>query len=205
MGLFHGTSRQRGSVVLYLLFSLATSVAVGYGVYSLIRARSEASADAAVVERPTPARPLPRPAVTPTPAPPHDPSIDDSVDVADRDAVPPEDIPDPPEDTVLLGLPGVAGGLEAVAVERTVRRYIVRFERCMRKARERNAVPRGDLRLTFVIAADGEVEYVSGKTSIDDELTTCVLDLVKKLRFDKSTDGAMVKVVYPIRFVPKAS
>ena len=198
-----GRSFARGSIGLYLLFSLAASVAVGYGVYVLIRERSKASADDSVVERPVPVRPVSAPVVAP-PAVPDDPQPP-AVDVAERDAVEPEAIAEPAKDTVLFGRPGVAGALEPAAVERTIKRYLVRFDRCARKARERDAVPRGEMRLTFVIAADGDVEYVSGKTTADDELSNCVLDLVKKLRFDKSTDGAMVKVVYPIAFVPASS
>ena len=58
------------------------------------------------------------------------------------------------------------------------------------------------MRLTLVIAADGAVDYATGQpTNVDEELAACVVDVVKKLRFDRSTDGAKIKVVYPIAFV----
>ena len=205
VGHSNGASRERGSIALYLLFSIAASIAAGYGVYLLIRDRRVAAADDAVAES-APARAAPRP--EPMPATP----VVEATETAGA--------PDPAElaaveadadivlakDTVLFGTPGVAGGLEVGDIERTIKRYSVRYERCMRRAKERGITPRGTLRLTFVVAADGNVAYATGKaTNLDDELASCVVDVVKKLRFDKSTDGAPVKVVYPMAFAPAAS
>jgi hypothetical protein len=194
-------SRQRGSIALYLLFSIAASVAAGYGVYLLIRDRKLAVADDAVAE-PAPARP------TPPPEPIAEPPVTEpaeAVDVAEAGAVEPTVVAST-KDAVVLGRPGVAGGLGVDAVEHTIQRYMVRYERCMRRAKERGATPSGLLRLTFVISAEGGVDYVTGaRGGIDEELASCVVDVVKKLRFDKSSDGAKVKVVYPFAFVPASS
>lgn len=197
MGHSNGVSRQRGSIVLYLVFSIAASVAAGYGVYVLVRDHKSAIADDAVAE-PTPVRPAPRAEVTPKPA--------ESVAVAEADpaelaAVEPNLI-ESPKDVVLFGTPGVAGALAVDSIEHTIKRYTVRYERCMRRARERGVTPAGSLRITLIIAEDGKVDYATGKpTSLDEELAVCVVEVVNDLRFGKSTDGAKVKVVYPIAFV----
>jgi hypothetical protein len=197
-----GISRQRGSVVLYLLFSIAASIAAGYGVYLLLRERNHASAATPDVAEAPPARaPAPRP-VAPEPTPVADTPPDlIEPDAAERGAVAPE-IADVDKDAVLLGTPGVSGGLEAAQVERTIKRYTVRYERCMRRSKERGEEPRGELRLTLVLGPDGDVEFATGKpTNLSDELASCIVDVVQKLRFDKTSDGMKAKVVYPLAVV----
>jgi hypothetical protein len=202
VGDLNGTTRQRGNIALYLLFSIAAAVAVGYSVYLVIRDHKLAVADDAVAE-PAPARRVPRAEISAEPPPIAEPA--DQVDVAEAGAADPNVIVSA-RDAVLLGTPGVAGGLERDQVEQTVHRYTVRYERCMRRAKERGASPRGALRLTFVISAEGNVDYATGKPiDLDDELATCVVDVIKKLRFDRSSDGAKVKVVYPMAFVPASA
>jgi hypothetical protein len=185
---------------LYFLFSLAASLAIGYLVYVVIRDRRQAVADDAI------AAPAPAPRAQPTEAPP--PPVEEArppdliePDAAERAAVAPE-LVDGDRDAVLLGSPGVLGGLEPGQVERTIKRYMVRYERCVRRAKERGAPLRGELRLTLVIDAEGSVDYATGKpTGIDEELAACVVEIVQKLRFDKPSDGMKAKVVYPIGFV----
>jgi hypothetical protein len=203
VGHSHGASHQRGSIALYLLFSIAASIAVGYAVYLLIRDRKLAVADDAVAE-PAPARPASRPEAIAEP-PVDVPAEPPEGDTAERDAVEPNVIVSD-EDAVLLGTPGIAGGLAREDVTRTIKRYAVRYERCMRRARDRGVTPGGSLRLTFVISAEGNVDYATGRASnVDEELATCVVDVIEKLRFERSMDGAKVKVVYPIAFVAAAS
>jgi outer membrane biosynthesis protein TonB len=189
---------QRGHIALYLVFSLATASAVGYGVYAFIRDQAKAERARPARRAPTTAVPVraPVPEVEPPPAP------EPEVDIAERDAIDPEDIDDPDKDTVLLGKPGVAGALEVAQVERMIRRYSGRYDRCMRRARERYRLRRGQLRLAFVIGGNGAVAGVTAKATVQDEIADCVMDTVKKLRFDKPADGALVKVVYPMLFVP---
>jgi hypothetical protein len=198
-----GLSRQRGSVALYLLFSIAASVAAGYAVYLVLRDRKQASADDHVADV-TPARPVVRSEPMPPP-PAAEPVEEQAVDAAEQSAVAPNLTADPTKDNVLFGTPGIAGGLEVEQVERTIKRYSVRYERCMRRAKERGVIPRGELRVTLVLAADGKVDYAVGKpTNLDEELAVCVVDVIDSLRFDKSSDGAKVKVVYPMAFAPRA-
>lgn len=192
---------QRGSIGVYLLFSIVVATAAGYGVYALLRARPQDAGDAEVTQaRAEPHAVMP---VRPAPPPPEPPEvIPEDGGPAERGAIAPAGIEAPDEDTVLLGTPGVAGALEPAQVDRTMKRYMVRWERCMRRARERDELPDGVLSLSFVIAGDGSVSGMSYRASVEDSLAVCVTDVVKKLRFDKPVDGADVRVVVPMRFVP---
>ena len=192
---------QRGNIALYLLFSLAVSTAVGYGVYALLRDRPRMAEAADEVPRAAEPRRV-TPVGAPAAAPDVEPNVAPAVEPADRQAVAPADVEAGDEDAVLLGTPGVVGALEASAVERTMKRYHVRWERCMRRARERHEAARGDLRLAFDIAGDGSVARISYQATVEDALATCVTDVVKRLRFDRPADAALVKVVVPMRFVP---
>ncbi|HEY5947972.1 MAG TPA: AgmX/PglI C-terminal domain-containing protein [Kofleriaceae bacterium] len=201
MGSSHGTSLQRGSVALYLLFSIVAATAAGYATYVVLRDRKSSVAEA----EPAPPRPLPAPRAQPAAEQAElvEATEPAAVDSAERDALAPDDIVEPARDTVLLGKPGVAGDLDAASVERTVKRYLVRYDRCMRRAHEHHGIARGSLRVTLVIGETGNVDYASGApTNVDDDLAACVVDVMKKLKFDKPGDGAKVKVVYPIAFVP---
>jgi hypothetical protein len=199
------TVNQRGNITLYLLFSLAVSAAVGYGVYVLLRDSSRGVAHAADGDI-APARsaqaerrveaPAPEEAAPPAP-------LDEGGDAADRAAVAPPPLDGSAEDTVVLGVPGVAGALEPAQIERTIKRYMVRWQRCMRRQQERAPLTaRGDLRVELVIASDGSVVYTRSRSAVPEELARCVLDVVGKLRFDQPTDGGKVSVVYPMAFVP---
>jgi len=195
-------ANQRGNVAVYLLFSLAAATGAGYGVYRLMRDHKPAVADEHVDVQ-TAQAPTPRPTPAPVDEQPAEPA--QAVDIAEASAVAPEDIADPPKDTVVLGRPGVAGALDADSVERMVKRYIGRYDRCIRHTHEKYRMRRGSLRVTFVIGATGNVDYASAQaTDVEEDLANCVLDVIKKLRFDKSSDGAKVKVVYPMAFVPAA-
>jgi outer membrane biosynthesis protein TonB len=193
---------QRGNVAVYLLFSLAASVGAGYGVYTLIKNRPQSVVDdSAVASKPAQRNR----AHGPTPAPPEPmapfPEPESPSEPAEPESVAPADIDDPPADTVLLGRPGVAGALEVAQVERTVKRYVVRYERCMRRARERHLLQRGQLRVLFHITPDGVVDYATVKAStVESELADCILDMIKKLRFD--TSAGVSSVAYPFAFVP---
>jgi hypothetical protein len=198
------TVNQRGNITLYLLFSLAVSTAVGYGVYVLLRDSSRGMAHASDGDiAPTRAAQADRRVEQPAPPPAEPAPVDGDEDPADRNAVAPPPIEDPAEDTVVLGVPGVAGALAAAQIERTIKRYMVRWERCMRRQQERAPLTvRGDLRVELVIASDGNVVYTRSRSAVPEELAQCVLDVVGKLRFDKPEDGGKVSVVYPMAFVP---
>jgi hypothetical protein len=75
----------------------------------------------------------------------------------------------------------------------------------MRHAHEHTALHAGELRISIAIGPDGSVSDATYRASVSDELAMCVVDVIKKLRFDKPRGGAAAKAVYPMRFVPGTS
>lgn len=208
-------TRQRGSIVLYLLFSLAAAIATGYGAYRVIRTqrleREAAAAHAAATRPPrasvAPAQEPSSPTEVPPEVPPEVPIDEEMVveptDSAEARAVDPDAFADPAKDTVVYGTPGVTGGLTAASVERTVMRYSARIERCLRKAREQYRVRRGTVRAAVDVDAQGRVLSVTAKLDNAEEvLGDCVIDVFRRLRFDATSDGGRARIVYPIVFAP---
>jgi len=53
----------------------------------------------------------------------------------------------------------------------------------------------------FHVTADGVVDYATVKDStVENELATCIVDTIKKLRFDAAS--GVTSVAYPMAFVP---
>lgn len=202
--------RQRGSIVIYLLFSIAAAVATGYGTYRVMRTRrleSEAAEARAVANRPQRAHVAPAPRHS-APPPASEPGPDEAAferapDPAEAGAVDPPVLDDPTNDTVVYGTPGVSGGLSALSVERTVKRYAVRIDRCLRKTREQYRVRRGTVRVMVDVDAQGRVVAASAKLDgAEQVLGDCVLDVFRRLRFDAPSEGGPGRIVFPIVFAP---
>jgi len=187
----------------YLVVSVVVSVAVGVGTYVTIRDLRRASLTPEAPARAEPlAAPARAPVAEPTPEPVVDPEpppapIEDSLE---RLAVDPPAVDDPSKDKVQFGTPAVGGGLARAEVERTIRRYTTRYERCTRRASEVVRLRSGTLRLLITIAPDGVVSQLAARSDVAPELETCVLDTIRRLRFDRSPDGTTTRVVYPILF-----
>lgn len=204
-------TRQRGSIALYLLFSIAAAIATGYGTYRVIRQyrlETDAAEALAAATRPPratvadPPTPLPPPKV-PSEVPVEEELAVEPTDSAEARAVDPEPFEDPAKDTVVYGTPGVSGGLTAAAVERTVMRYAARIERCLRKTREQYRVRRGTVRMTTDVDAQGKVLLVTAKLDNAEQLLgDCMVDVFRRLRFDATSDGGPARIVYPIVFAP---
>ncbi len=194
---------QRGHIALYLLFSLAAATAAGYGVYTVMRGRSKAEAAEAEVRLSTANAHLPREVPERAPEPEATPAaVAPSIATTTFEAVPPDNAEAADKDTVVHGHPGVSGALDADQIERMIKRYSGRYDRCMRHAREKNQQRRGDMRLTFMIATNGAVETATATSTVDTELATCVVDVIKRLRFDKPSDGVPALVTHIMVFVP---
>lgn len=204
----------RGSVVLYLLFSIAVATASGILVYFAIRdyriAKAEADARAPKPreQRPEPfeetvAVAEPTPTVEAVEAEP--PPTVDPFDVADSLAIaPPELDQSPATNAPIFGSPGIEGTSDKAEVDRTLRRYASRLQRCFEKALAKNPRTSGATRFRFTIDRDGKVGAVTSQATsrIDPLLTTCAGEVIAKLRFARPTDGDVARVVFPIDFWP---
>jgi hypothetical protein len=202
--------RERGSVGLYLVFSLVIAGATGYGVYRVIHEHRTNDARAALAPTPAP-RPAPPRVVDELPMEDiatDEPPVEDIpeepvVDVAERDAIDPDGIDDSSKDAVAFGQPGISGALDRSVVEQTVKQLAPRFVRCARKAREQDNSEQTMLRFAFTVAATGKVEDASYRAVGDNELIAeCALDVVRRSRFAASRDRGAVQVVYPILVAP---
>lgn len=190
----------RGSVALYLLFSIAISIAAGYGVYRLVLAqREEDAARAARSPVQRAAAPTPRPVAAPVePAPVEDPP---PLSVAEQRAVDP-DIDgdgDGAAAGALLGMPGIDGAMPRDSIERRFRARLAWWNRCY----ERSATAgedRGVVHIAFRIEPDGSLVEPRITGGFNDGFTACLLSVAGAISFSGPRDGKPVNVVYPIGF-----
>lgn len=184
--------RQRGSVVVYLLFSIALSIGAGYGVYVLIRDHKpvEAATTKNVETEPTP---TPRPvAPQPTPAPPPEPPPA-PMSVAEQRAVSPIVDPDYTSSPI-MGVPGIDGGISRGSVDRRMRAHAVELQQCWENAGD----PPRTIRVTMHIDAAGRVSSTSVTPGLSADAEACVLAVFSSLSF--SAPGKPAEVVQPIAF-----
>jgi hypothetical protein len=192
---------ERGNVSVYLLFSLAASIAAGVGAYRLIRDHkpAEAVADDDVrheVAAPKPAHDAP----APTPAPEAEPEAAPSaptptMSLAEQRAVDP--ITDPNSDaSPVFGLPGIDGAIERSSVERRFRSRAPLIQRCW----ERSESDPGKVRVTLSVAANGHIDEVTLSDGWNEGLQACVVSLLSTMSFSGTRDGHHATVVQPIAF-----
>ena len=192
---------KRGSVALYLLFSIVLSSATGYGVYRGLRERRlhDASAAPEPVHTDRAAAPSPHP----VPAPPVEvePSGDEPppLSVAEQRAIDPDIDGDRAAEGANLGMPGIDGAMPRDSVERRFRARLAWFTRCY----EQSATPGEDravIRVAFHIEPDGTLVDPKITGGFNDGFTACVLGVVGAISFSGPRDGKRVEVVYPIGF-----
>lgn len=183
---------QRGSIVVYLLFSIVVSIGAGYGVYVLIRDHKSAPATSEVKAEPPP-RPRPvappqpveaEPAVEP-PAPP--------VSIAEQRAVNP--IIDPEyTSSPVMGVPGIDGPIARGSVDRRMRARSVELQRCW----ESDGDPAKTIHATMHVDAAGRVTSTSVTPGLSADTEACVLAVLSSISFSPQTKPS--EVVQPIAF-----
>lgn len=182
---------QRGSVVLYLLVSIALSIGTGYGVYAWIR--DHKSAAPAPVEVKT--EPPPRPALAPQPQPLPDvpPAEPPPMSVAEQRAVNP--IVDADSNvSPVMGLPGIDGPIERGSVDRRMRVKGLALQSCY----ERNGDSPTTIRMTMFVDERGHVTKTSVSKGLSDATEACILSVLDSISF--SPQGKPAEVVQPIAF-----
>lgn len=197
----------RGSVALYLLFSITLSIAAGYGVYRVMHAQHvrEASASPSrTTTTPKPERDLSSAAVAPPPieeaaaAPePEDVEPPTGTSEAERRAIDPDIEGDATSARVLLGMPGIIGAMPRDSVQRHFRARSAPLQRCYDHFVEGGK--RGVIHMRFRIDTDGKLldPRVAGFNA---QFNDCVASLARSIRFSEPRDGQLVEVVYPIGF-----
>ena len=97
----------------------------------------------------------------------------------------------------------VEGGLGKEQIRTVVRGHINEIRDCYNEGLSKNPELGGRVVASFKIEADGKVSESSSKeTSVDDELTACVVDAVKTWEFPESSEGKSTVVTYPFVLSP---
>lgn len=196
---------QRGSIGIYLLFSLVISIAAGYGVYRVIRDHKDAFAskndDAPTTKQA--AAPAPRPAAVPAPpievpeAMPPEPAIDPmsaAMELAESRAVD-ATIDQASDESPVFGTPGISGAIERGSVERRFKPRAAILQHCW----ERSDAGAGSLRVAMQVAPDGKVSHMTLSGGWDDGFQACVMSALT-FSFSATKDGNPAAVVQPIAF-----
>lgn len=187
-------TRQRGSVVVYLLFSIALSIGAGYAVYILIRDHKPAEAATTQEAAPAPT-PAPRPVAQP-PQPAPTPVVEEPpapMSVAEQRAVSP--IVDPNySSSPIMGVPGIDGGISRGSVDRRMRAHAVELQHCWEDAGDSPKT----IRVTIHIDAAGRVSGATASPGLSPNAEACVLAIFSALSF--SAPGKPAEVVQPIAF-----
>jgi hypothetical protein len=181
---------QRGSVVAYLLFSIAASIATGYGVYAVIRDNKSATPPPPTprqLREETPPAPTPAPVVDEPPPPPPEQSL------AQQRAVDPTveagDIISP-----VMGIPGIEGPIERGSVDRRMRAKSLALQSCW----ERNGDQRVTVRMTMLVDEDGRVTSATVSPGLTVATEACIISVLGSLSF--TSPGKPAEVVQPIAF-----
>jgi hypothetical protein len=196
---------QRGSIGIYLLFSIAISAAAGYGVYRFMRDHKDAFAstnddDAATTQQAS--APTPKPAVAPTPAAepeviepelPSDP-MKAAMLLAESRAVNPN-TEATMEESPVFGIPGIEGGIERGSVERRFKPRAAILQRCY----ERSGGEPGQVRVKLQVEPDGKLSHIELSAGWDDGFQACVMSALN-FQFSATKDGNPAAVVQPIAF-----
>lgn len=196
---------QRGSVGIYLLFSLIVATAAGYGAYHYIREhKSQFQSDEEAATTTT----APPPAKKPKPAPvPEAPVPEAPVPVAPEEPPPTQSLAmqaaekaiDPVVDpadynTPNFGTPGIAGGIEKGSVLRRFKAHAEQLQTCYEHAGPFD----GSVRVTLEVAPTGKLTKVSLDDG-DDGFQACAISALD-ISFSATKDGKPAAVVQPIHF-----
>jgi TonB family protein len=96
----------------------------------------------------------------------------------------------------------IQGSLSKEEIGRVIRRNLARFKYCYEKQLNANPNLAGKVAVYFTIAPTGEVAQASVReTSMNDEnVESCVIKVMRSLKFPKPRGGGIVVVTYPFVF-----
>lgn len=182
---------ERGSVVVYLLCSIAVSIGAGYGVYAYIR--DHKSAEPAPTVRAD--APSPKTVVQPQPvvaAPEVEPPAP-TPSVAEQRAVNPI-VDDSSDVSPVMGLPGIDGAIERGAVDRRFRAKSKALQTCF----DNNGQERTTIHASLLVDERGHVTSARVSSGLSLGTESCVLSVLSSISF--SPPGKSAEVVLPLAF-----
>jgi hypothetical protein len=197
---------QRGSVVLYFLFSIVVSIAVGVGVYSWMRenkgmfeSKNDDSTQSASTKPPTvtkKAQPVNEPpaVVEYAEAVPVEDPVPENQSIAESRAVDPVVVIDS-DDTPVFGVPGIDGGIERGSVERRFKPRGPMLQRCFDDSD--GSINR--LRVTMNVQPNGKVALVTLNDGWDAAFQECAISALN-FTYSPTRDGKPATIVMPLAF-----
>ena len=96
----------------------------------------------------------------------------------------------------------IKGSLSKAEIARVIRRNLARFKFCYEKQLQKNPNLGGKIAVYFTIAPTGSVARATVRetTMNDATVESCVLKVMRSLKFPKPKGGGIVVVTYPFRF-----
>jgi Ca-activated chloride channel family protein len=101
--------------------------------------------------------------------------------------------------TIVIGQPMAVGDLDKDIIKRYVKRNLEKLRYCYEKRLIAKPGIGGTVTAHFTISDAGTV-IASTADGLDDEVGSCVADVVKQIEFPKAKGGGAVKVNYPLTF-----
>jgi len=105
--------------------------------------------------------------------------------------------------TVSIGQPGVQGDLDKAIIRRYIKRNLQKIQYCYEKQLLNKPRLAGTVRTQFTIGGDGKVTSSTG-AGVDDEVASCVADVIRAIEFPKPKTNDVVTVSYPFVFQTSA-
>lgn len=99
-------------------------------------------------------------------------------------------------------LVGGSGSVDRRRVTRRLVRQRYAMSLCYEHALARDPSHHGELRVTFTILSNGDVDEVTGAGNISDAVQACVLEVVRTLRIVPGPTGGSVRLQYRFTFEP---
>jgi outer membrane biosynthesis protein TonB len=103
------------------------------------------------------------------------------------------------------GQPPVPVGEEKAAIGSYIRDQTTEVKRCYERRVEDKPTLAGKLYAIFYIGPNGRVIGATTQGLQDNELSACILKIVRKWEFEKPKSGGKLMVKYPFVFTPIAS
>jgi len=100
-----------------------------------------------------------------------------------------------------IGVPDASSGLDKKIIRRYIRRKLPRIKHCYERELMVKSGLKGTVVSNFQISPTGAVLGSSAK-GVNDDVSSCVSDVIKTIQFPKPRVGALVQVRYPFNFRP---
>jgi len=101
--------------------------------------------------------------------------------------------------TIVIGQPIAVGDLDKDIIRRYVKRSLEKLRYCYEKRLLAKPGLSGTVTAHFTISPTGSV-LESTADGLDDDVGSCIADVVKQIEFPKTERGGAVKVNYPLTF-----